>query len=365
MSRANEPVKKPRAIVCPDCGESVLATVPRRDFLKGVGLAAAAAATTSIPVWAVPRAASAAISSSGTAETAVTALYASLSDAQKTAVCFDWDYTDPERGLLRTFVSNNWHITKPTIEGTFFSKNQKMLIHDVFKSLFNPDWYDRLVQQLSDDTGGQPWGAAQNIAIFGKPGDGKFEFVMTGRHMTVRADGNSEAHVALGGPIFHGHAASGFNEKVHHPGNIFWHQALQANQVYQMLDGKQQAQALVPRRPAEASVGFRGADGKFSGIPIQELSSDQKELMQGVLKSLIEPYREQDQKEVMACIERQGGLDKCSLAFFKDGDIGDDGEWDNWRLEGPSLVWYFRGEPHVHIWINVADDASVPLNAKG
>ena len=58
-------------------------------------------------------------------------------------------------------------------------------------------------------------------------------------------------------------------------------------------------------------------------------------------------------------------LFECALTFYKDGDIGDDGEWDNWRLEGPAFVWYFRGTPHVHIWINVADEPSVPLNAKG
>jgi hypothetical protein len=26
------------------------------------------------------------------------------------------------------------------------------------------------------------------------------------------------------------------------------------------------------------------------------------------------------------------------------------------------LVWYFRGAPHVHIGINVADDSTLPLN---
>ena len=35
----------------------------------------------------------------------------------------------------------------------------------------------------------------------------------------------------------------------------------------------------------------------------------------------------------------------------------------NWRLEGPSFVWYFRGRPHVHVWVNVADNASPKLNA--
>ena len=94
------------------------------------------------------------------------------------------------------------------------------------------------------------------------------------------------------------------------------------------------------------------------------MSRDQKEAVQKVLESLIEPYRTEDRDEIRECLKKQGGLEKCWLAFYKDGDIGDDGEWDNWRLEGPSFVWYFRGHPHVHIWIHVADDPSVPLNAR-
>jgi hypothetical protein len=188
---------------------------------------------------------------------------------------------------------------------------------------------------------------------------------MTGRHMTIRADGHSEAHVAFGGPIFYGHAASDFDEKPGHPGNIFWEQGRRANLVYQMLDGKQRETALVAKRPRESAVAFQGDKGKFPGIPVAELSKDQKAELQKVLILLLQPYRKEDQEEALACLRKQGGLDKCSLAFYQDGDIGDDKEWDNRRVEGPSFVWYFRGEPHVHVWVNVADDPSVKTNAKG
>ena len=80
--------------------------------------------------------------------------------------------------------------------------------------------------------------------MFGKPDEGKFEMVMTGRHMTVRVDGHSIDHMAFGGPVFHGHAATGFNEAADHPGNVFWPQALAANKIYEMLDGKQRKAAL-------------------------------------------------------------------------------------------------------------------------
>jgi hypothetical protein len=352
-----------KKVVCPDCEEMPEGiALDRRDFLRGVTAATAATATGALGLWAVPGARAAPTPQSA-AETAVKALYDKLTAKQKETVCFDWDHKDG-RGLLRTHVSNNWQITKPTIDSDFFTKEQRAIILDVFKSIFNPDWHARLFKQLRDDSGG-PFGHAQSIAIFGKPGDAKFEFVMTGRHLTTRADGNTEQHVCFGGPIFHGHAASGFNEKVHHPGNVFWHQGLEANKVYQILSGKQQKLALVPRRPAESAVQFRGPKGTFPGIPVTELSADQKGGLQKVLTSLIEPYRKEDQDEVLACLKAQGGLEACSLAFYQDGDIGDDGEWDNWRLEGPSFVWYFRGEPHVHIWIHVADDPSVKLNARG
>ncbi len=132
-----------------------------------------------------------------------------------------------------------------------------------------------------------------------------------------------------------------------------------------MLDPKQQAVALIEKRPKEAAVGFQGDKGAFPGIPIKELAGEQKKEMQKILSMLIDPFRKDDQEEATACLKREGGLDHCSLAFYKEGDIGDDGEWDNWRIEGPAFVWYFRGQPHVHVWVNVADDPSIPTNAKG
>jgi len=349
---------------CPDCEAWESGELDRRGFLRAVGVGAASAAIGGLADFAVPRA-TAAPTPKSAAETAVKALYDKLTPAQRKDICFDWNYKHPQRGLLRTHVSNNWQITKPTIDSDFFTAEQKSICYDIFKALFNPEWVKRIEKQLKDDTNQRPWGAAQSVAIFGTPGSDKFELVMTGRHMTIRADGNSEAHVALGGPIFHGHAASGFHEKVGHPGNIFWHQAVLANKLYQMLSGKQQKLALIENTPHEAEVQFRGPKTQLPGIPASELTSDQKAHLQKVLEALIDPYRKEDQDEIMACVKKQGGLDKCSLAFYREGDLGDDGEWDNWRLEGPSFVWYFRGTPHVHIWINVADDPSVPLNARG
>jgi hypothetical protein len=214
---------------------------------------------------------------------------------------------------------------------------------------------------MEDDCGG--FGHEQSIALLGEPGSGQFQFLLTGRHMTLRCDGDAAEHVAFGGPIFYGHDAGGFNEGADHKGNVFWPQAVAANKVFAMLDGKQRAAALVAPLPKENAVAFRGKGGEPAGIPIADLSPDQRAEVESVLAILLEPYRTRDRDEVRGCLARQGGLEHCRLAFYKEGDIGNDGVWDNWRLEGPAFVWHFRGAPHVHVWVNVADSPDVPTNA--
>lgn len=347
---------------CPDCSDET--PVSRRQFLR---TSAAVAAAGSLPVFATPKAAAAAPTKTSAAETAVKALYDTLTPEQKKVICFAWDHVDKDRGLLRTHVSNNWQITKPAItRGDFYTKKQQGIVHDIFHSLINPEWKERFAKQLKDDNNGDPWGSHQSCAIFGEPGGDKFEFVLTGRHQTLRADGNTEGHVAFGGPVFYGHAAQGFDEKPDHPGNVFWPQALAAHGVCKMLDPRQLKKAVLDVSPKEAAVGFRGEKVAVAeGLPVKEMTSDQKEELQKVLTKLVEPFRTEDRDEALACLKARGGLDACVLSFYDDADLGADKIYDNWRLEGPAFVWYFRGAPHVHVWVNVADDPSVKTNAKG
>ncbi len=326
----------------------------RREFLKKVGTGAAVLATSSaLPQYGFGG------DVAPPPESLVKTLYGTLSDSQRKQVCFDWDYMHPKKGLLRTRVENNWAITEPEINDDFYTDDQREIMRDIFEGIIQPEWHSRMDQQLDDDMGG--WGNGQHIAIFGDPGSGKSEFVITGRHLTLRCDGDASEHVAFGGPIFYGHAVDE-NESRTHEGNVFWPQAVKANELYGMFDGRQRELAKVARTPNESHVGFRKTE-EFVGIPVSEMSSDQQAHLQEVLKLLVEPYRQADRDEVVACLASQGGLEKCSLAFYTDNDIGKDQVWDNWRLEGPSFVWHFRGSPHVHVWVNVANDPTVKLNA--
>ncbi len=342
--------------------------IRRRDFLTtGTGIALGATALGSVlpagRVWAQAKSTTdAAAAAASSPESLVKVLYEALTPKQRDEICFDWDHQDPERDLLRSRVSANWDITEHYVNDYFYTDDQRAIIRKIFEGIISPEWHKRIDKQLTDDSGG--YGEQNSIAIFGTPGSDKFEFVMTGRHMTIRCDGNSADHVAFGGPIFYGHAAQSFDETPDHPGNVFWPQAQAANKLYEMLDSKQQEQALLRTGlPAEQKAGFRGKGGDFQGIAVSDLSSDQKDHLQKVMALLVEPYRQSDRDEVTACLKKQGGLDACHLAYYAQGDIGHDKVWDNWRIEGPSFVWHFRGSPHVHVWVNIADDPSVKLNA--
>jgi hypothetical protein len=340
------------------------AMMGRREFFQHAGqsalaLGAAAYLAPRVLAETAPAGAAADVVAANLPESLVKVLYESLTPGQREKICFGWDHQHKEFGLLRTRVDANWLITDQLVDSDFYTADQKEMVRGIFHGIVAPEWHERYHKEQQDDSGG--FGKHNAIALFGKPGE-KFEFVLTGRHMTLRCDGNSAEHVAFGGPIFYGHAAQGFDEKPDHPGNVFWPQAVEANSLYKALDGKQQKIALVADAPYESDVEFRGKKGEFAGIPVSELSSDQKERVQEVLRKLIEPYRQSDRDEVVACLKAQGGIDACSLAFFADEDIGKDGVWDNWRLEGPSFVWHYRGAPHVHVWVNVASDANVKLN---
>jgi len=330
-------------------------TLNRRVFLSATGASAAAMATARWPALAV----AADPPPSRKPEELVKQLYDSLSPEQRKQICFDWDHVDPKRGLLRTRISANWHVTDKRIRSDFYTSEQQRLIRGIFEGLLQPDWIARIDRQLKDDAEG--FGPSQSIAIFGAPGSGKFQLALTGRHITVRCDGGTE-HLAFGGPIFYGHAASGFREKPGHPGNVFWHQAVAASDVFKMLDEKQRGRALLDKAPRQSDVAFRGTQGPLPGIPIGQLSDQQRQRAERVLQLLVEPYRQADRERVMQCLKAQGGLEKCHLAFYKEGYLGHEGVWDIWRLEGPAFVWHFHGVPHVHTWVHIADDPSVKLN---
>lgn len=311
----------------------------RRSFLRNSVLGASALASPPL------------LGSSSTpepAESLVVSLYQSLTDAQRESLVFGFDHP------LRTKISNNWHITKQRI-GSFLDADQNAMVEEIFRRAHSEEYADTVYDQVVHDSGRKGFGDS-SIALFGEPGESDFEFVLTGRHCTRRVDGNSVVGKAFGGPIFYGHAADGFYEGPEHKGNAYWYQAKRANEVYAMLDGKQRETALLDHEPGDdaSTIRLKRETGDLPGLRFADMTPDQKDGVRAVLEDLLLPFRKEDRDESTALIEK-AGIDDLHLSFYREGDIGDDGTWDNWRLEGPHMVWYFRGSPHVHTWVHISD----------
>ena len=316
---------------CPECDDRPV--LNRRRFVESVGGAALLAGSSPLlsQVWAGNDA-------QRPAETAAAALYQSLTEAQRKTLCFPFAHE------LRTRANANWHVTKPEIEDDFYTKEQRGLIRQVVQGVTSEDGYKRLLRQMDDDSGGF---GRYSIALFGQPGTGQFEFLLTGRHLTLRADGNSSAQRAFGGPVVYGHGVESPKQ------NLFHYQTKKANEVFQALDETQRTAALVPKAPRESAVALQGDGGKFTGINVGQLSSDQQELVESVVKVILAPYREADVEEALQLLKAGGGFEKLHMTFYEAGDLEGDKVWDIWRLEGPSFVWHFRGAPHVHTYVNI------------
>ena len=283
-------------------------------------------------------------------ETLVKTLYDSLNETQRGNICFDFDHR------LRSEIDNNWFIVKDHRVGKSFSKDQQAMIREIFMKMHSEEYAERVMRQVESDSGRGGFGDC-SIAIFGEPKTGKFEFVLTGRHTTRRCDGDSVKGAAFGGPIFYGHAAGTFDEKPQHPGNAYWFQAKRANEVFQMMDGRQRELALLEWSRDEQGKKTVQLTGKREGLPgisMTELSSDQKGEVRNVLSDLLAPFRQEDREESMKLIDKSG-FDDLHLSFYSGEDVGSDGVWDVFQIEGPNMLWYFRGDPHVHSWVHIKD----------
>ena len=333
---------------CPDCEapriivlHEPLPQLDRRGFLnRTLGAIAATAVAPMLAPWAQA-------AKGGKSETLVQQLYKSLTGEQRGKVCFPFD------DGKRTLVDNNWHIVDQTVGG-FFTKDQQALIREIFLGLHSPEYAEKVMQQVVHDSGKAGF-ESSSVALFGEPGSGNFEFVLTGRHCTRRCDGDSVEGAAFGGPIFYGHAAKGFNEPADHAGNVYWYQAQRANAVFQMLDGKQREKALLDRGREESgndTVKLQGRGANIEGLAVADMSKDQREGVHAVMRDLLAPFRKEDADEALKFVT-DAGFENLHMAFYKAGDIGRDGTWDVWQIEGPNMVWYFRGSPHVHVWVNI------------
>ena len=318
---------------CPDCSSPAKSRIARRDFLQ------VAASIAALPLAA--RMVHGAPARVGSAETIVGEFHASLTEQQRSQICRPFD--DP----IRSKVHANWHVSKPLIGSDFYTVKQREMIDKIVRAVTSEEGHARLTRQMDDDSGGL---GDYSVAVFGNPVQGDFQWLLTGRHLTLRADGDSSPKMAFGGGMVYGHGEESSASE-----NIFFYQTKKVNEVFAALDKDQAKQALLPSAaPKETEIRIQGEKGKFAGLAVSAMNKDQQALVKDCLNTLLSPYRKEDGDEAMKLIDATGGIEQLRFAFYQQEDLGNDKVWDMWRIEGPSAVVHFRGAPHVHAYINIA-----------
>ncbi|MCA9190556.1 MAG: DUF3500 domain-containing protein [Planctomycetales bacterium] len=283
-------------------------------------------------------------------------LYKSLSEQQRQKVCLPID--SPRRG----YVSNWWYIHPDYRIPSTFDEQQQELIKQIFDSLHSEEHQDAVNKQVLIDQYGEQRNAPA-AGFFGTPDDKDFEFIFTGHHVTRRCNAHSDKGLGFGGnPVFYGHyphdvtnMRDNFNEAKDHPGNPYWYQGKLFNRFVQALDHKQQVQGLVASEPRgeEPETVIKKAN-RSAGLNCAELTSDQRQLLVDTMRGMLAMFRVDDVAATIRSIEENKVVDRLHVSWFSGKyDIGSDQFWDTWQIEGPDMVWYFRGFPHIHCYFHL------------
>jgi hypothetical protein len=341
-----------RETICADCETIEDLQVGRRQFLKVATSTAAVAATTGAVASADDAKAPAKKRDPKPAETLIRELYETLSDDQKKTLVLPWNHgAKNKNGTPSRHGMYNRPFGGQKI-GEHYTKAQQELIDRTLHAICaDEEGYIKITRNRRFDASKSFENCGSHI--FGEPSDeGKFAWLFTSHHLTVRCDGNSQPGAAFGGPMYYGHTAQGYSS-----GNVYFYQTQRVQTLYDALDGKQRDNAIASGTPGEhaKSVQFRAAGEARPGIAYSDLSKDQRGLAESVMRDILAPFRKEDADEVMQIVKKNGGMEKIHFGYYKDRSSKDDDvRWHFWRLEGPGFVWNFRVLPHVHCYVNIA-----------
>jgi hypothetical protein len=203
------------------------------------------------------------------------------------------------------------------------------------------------------------------LLVCGEPREGPYQIVLSGVHLNLRLGGASADGAAFGGPQVYGDQRG--NEIPGLPGNTYRYQMEAAHRLIAALTPAERAAVRIAEAPAQVNIGVQGRDGRFDGVPIADLAPAKRALARELVAGILDTYADEDAAYAWDCLERNGGVDVLRFADY-DRDFGGysrhagDSPSQIFRLEGPAAVFHFRGEPHLHAFLNVAMDGERPLS---
>ena len=325
----------------------------RRLWLKGavgVGVAAGVGALGRYALYAPPPS-----GRRGTVDELAAELVEALPPAAKAQALFPYDHP------LRQYYNRGlWLGSGLTVSAAALGWDTRCLLTDVLYAGLSAAGRGRIPYQDSTRFMGVNM---MQLAVCGDPRVGPYQLLLSGVHLNLRLGSISPEGAAFGGPQVYGDQRG--NERVGLPNNTYLYQLEAAQRLVVALTPAERARARVARAPAQVNVGVQGAGGRFQGVPLADLTPAKRALAREIVAGILDTYAEDSAAYAWQCLERNGGVDAMHFADydvdFEGGRHAGDGPSQIFRLEGPAAVFHFRGEPHLHAFINVTMDGERPV----
>jgi hypothetical protein len=280
-------------------------------------------------------------------------LYDGLDEKARAAVCFGYDHPLRQYHNRGVDTGGGW---------TFFLGNgARQVLVDLVHAGLSEKGRARIPEQWVSQIFGIH---LTRLAIFGDPHAGPYQVLVTGPHLNLRLGGRSREGVAFGGPQVYGD--QGGNDEVGLPGNVYREQLMRGQRFFASLTKGERQAARCARAPVQTDIGLRGVAGSFDGIPVANLGARSRQLARDAVDEILATYAEEDSAYARECLAQNGGVDALHAADYavdhQGGRNVGDGPSQIYRFEGPAAVFYFRGEPHLHAFVNVGMDGERPLS---
>jgi hypothetical protein len=277
-------------------------------------------------------------------------LYTSLDDEQRAETCVAYDH--PMRQYHNRGV---WGGGRSVLFG--FDRDQRQTLTDLLYAGLSDEGRSRIPEEYFTRWSGVH---SMQLLICGDPTAPPYQIILTGAHLNLRLGGKSREGAAFGGPQVYGDQRG--DSAVGLPGNLYRDQFLLGQKLLRSLDEGRVKHALLEESPVQTQIEFQGRHGSLPGIPVSELKTESKDLARQVVERIFSTYSVEDVRYARECLAANGGVEGLYLSYYRHGEGGDIPEGQVFRLEGPGAVFYFRGYPHVHAFLNVTMDGDAPLS---
>ena len=278
-------------------------------------------------------------------------LYESMAPSLRREACVDYDHP------LRQYHNRGVRGGGIPITSGNFSREQRGVLTDLLYAGLSEEGRRKLPHQFFINW---PGVHLMSLVICGDPNTSQYQIVLSGPHMNMRLGGRSREGVAFGGPQIYGDQRGNYRPGL--PGNIYRYQLRIARRLFDNLGPGQKQAALLPLAPVQTQIELQGSDGSFPGLPVSDLSGQNRPIVTELLDGILSTYNLEDVAYAKKCLDENGGIDSLFLSYYEKGEEGSSGELQIFRLEGPAAVLYFRGHPHLHAFINIGMNGDAPLS---